>query len=239
MGKGQINFRIEDSLLEAIKGKAKNEGIPYTLWISRQCRIGLGLDSPVPSNVYQSSSAIDEAMLDKRISEILDPRLNEQEKKLTDLEAVITNLEKQWAANPLLKKEEVISHFREKEIVPILSKVESFERAIATLEAAINEITNQKTANESDLEVDSIPDYSPIFTESEPESTFDLEEKIRDYIAKHKGKAILTSNLFKGLKITGKKEAKKEAKKILVALGCTEIKVQLNSGGIHPKWQFP
>jgi len=92
VSKGQINFRIEDSLLEAIMSKAKNEGIPYTLWISRQCRIGLGLDSPVPSNVYQSSSAIDEAMLDKRISEILDTRLNEHEKKLTDLEAVITNL---------------------------------------------------------------------------------------------------------------------------------------------------
>jgi hypothetical protein len=139
---------------------------------------------------------------------------------------MITNLERQWEADLLPEKDEAISQLREKEIVPILSKVESLETAISALEVVVKEIKEQKLANESDLEVDPTP-------------TSDLEEKIREYIGKHQGKAMLASNLFKRLGLTGKTEARKTAKKILVALGCVEIKVEMSDGTTNTKWQFP
>lgn len=44
MAKQQINFRIDQELLNAIKDRAKKEGIPYTHWIRNACASQLAVD---------------------------------------------------------------------------------------------------------------------------------------------------------------------------------------------------
>jgi antitoxin component of RelBE/YafQ-DinJ toxin-antitoxin module len=44
MAKQQINFRIDQELLQAIKARAQKEGIPYTQWIRNACLSQLTVD---------------------------------------------------------------------------------------------------------------------------------------------------------------------------------------------------
>ncbi|AFZ45230.1 hypothetical protein PCC7418_3108 [Halothece sp. PCC 7418] len=44
MAKQQINFRIDQGLLQAIKDRAQKEGLPYTQWIRNACLSQLAVD---------------------------------------------------------------------------------------------------------------------------------------------------------------------------------------------------
>ena len=65
MSKIQINFRLPDTLIAALKGRAESEGLTSTELAIRLLEAGLGLPS--------SESVNDESRIEKRIATYLAP----------------------------------------------------------------------------------------------------------------------------------------------------------------------
>jgi hypothetical protein len=71
MTKTQINFRIDQDLLQIVKEVAAGQGIGYTDWIINQCKISLNL--------------IPEALSEGRILDLMDMRLQPLEEEVKAL----------------------------------------------------------------------------------------------------------------------------------------------------------
>lgn len=90
MSRTQVNFRIDEDLLDRIREEADREGIPYTAWIVKQCQIGLGLRSRSES---QSESGLSHEAVKQLIDDTIQEQLNEALLKLKE------ELEPRLAAN--------------------------------------------------------------------------------------------------------------------------------------------
>lgn len=89
MQKTQINFRIDLDLLEAIKTKAEEEGIPYTNWIVETCKEKLGYSNS-NSNLYSEA----------------ENKLLELQKAFNELAKIVSDHEKILNSAPKGTKEE-------------------------------------------------------------------------------------------------------------------------------------
>ena len=68
MAKTQLNFRIEEELLKAIKKEAKKSGKNHTQWIIEQCQIGLDRHPLTLEELSDRITAIEEHLNPKAIN---------------------------------------------------------------------------------------------------------------------------------------------------------------------------
>ena len=258
MAKTLATFRLEETDWKEFHDWARSQGSTATMELSRFVLGKLGkLDVPIPLDSNQLDTKLDalidsklearlkdiqlldDSNIDDRIATLIDDKLDKRiDEKLSNVELAIAKLAAQ-EDDPTERIDEVISQLREKEISPILSRLENVEALLEKLEKEeAVPFVNEAVVTDFDLEVDTIPDYSPIFTDPDPIPTSDLEEKIRAYLKKNEGKTTSTSNLFKGLKITDNTDKQYTAKIILQTLGCTQTIIRAGNR-VAAAWTIP
>lgn len=85
MAKTQLNFRIEEELLKAIKKEAKRHGKNHTQWIIEQCQKGLDRHPLTLGELSDRVTAIEEQLNFKK-TQANEPQSNTPETGLTHAE---------------------------------------------------------------------------------------------------------------------------------------------------------
>lgn len=103
MSKSQINFRLPDTLIAALKARAEAEGVTSTELATRLLEVGLGLPSPelvsnhppieerITSQLAPLQARLDQR-IEERIASFLTPLQQEMEQRIVErIQTVIQN----------------------------------------------------------------------------------------------------------------------------------------------------
>ena len=233
MAKTLATFRLEETDWKEFHDWARSQGSTATMELSRFVLGKLGkLDVPTPLDSNQLDTKLDalidsklearlkdiqlldDSNIDDRIATLIDNKLDKRiDEKLSNVENAIAKLPIQ-EDDPTERIDEVISQLREKEISPILSRLENLEALLERIE-----------------KIEAVPIEDEVI---DP----DLEKTIRAYLKKNQGKTTSSSNLFKGLHIGGNIDKQFTAKKILKHFGCVET-TKTTAGREIKAWRLP
>ena len=81
--KKQINIKMPEALIEALKARAESENDTFTDLVIRLCEQGLGIESDRPQT---TASPLEPAQLDKRIVESIAVEIAPLKERVTSLE---------------------------------------------------------------------------------------------------------------------------------------------------------
>ena len=81
--KKQINIKMRESLIEALKARAESENDTFTDLVIRLCEQGLGIESDHPQT---TTAPFEPAQLDKRILESIAVEIAPLKERVTSLE---------------------------------------------------------------------------------------------------------------------------------------------------------
>ncbi len=82
MAKVQVNFRLEESLLEALKNTANTQEIKLTELVTNLLKQGLGLNTQVPTTTQHINQKEIEDAIYRRISQHIENNLEELENRI-------------------------------------------------------------------------------------------------------------------------------------------------------------